>query len=180
MMTKYGLTGNVWFSAKFDMRQSWIPVYLMDMPLAGILRTTSQSESANSFFNRFIYRKLTFVEFWLKFDTNLECQREKELKADNASPHNNPKLLTPWTMEKKCSVIYTREVFSKFQEQLVVARDHCIIQGISESEDMKIVTISSLPGKGQVVQMNKSNMFGMCSYEFYDSYGIPCHTSAYS
>jgi hypothetical protein len=28
--------------------------------------------------------------------------------------------------------------------------------------------------------MNKSNMFGMCSYEFYDSYGIPCHTSAYS
>jgi hypothetical protein len=77
-------------------------------------------------------------------------------------------------MEKQCSAIYTHEVFSKFQEELVVARDHCIIQRISESEDMKIVTINSLSGKERVVQMNKSNMFGTCSCKFYESYGIPC------
>jgi hypothetical protein len=79
-MTKYGLMKNEWFSTNFDMRHSWIPAYLMDVPLAGILRTTSRSESANSFFNRFIHRKLTFVEFWLRFDIALECQREEELK----------------------------------------------------------------------------------------------------
>jgi hypothetical protein len=105
----------------------------------------------------------------------LECQREEELKADNASLHSDPKLLTSWPMEKQCSVIYTHEVFSKFQEKLVVARDHCIIQRISESKDMKIVTISSLSGKERVVQMNKSNMFGTCSCKLYESYGIPCH-----
>jgi hypothetical protein len=77
-------------------------------------------------------------------------------------------------MEKQCSAIYTHEFFKKFQEQLIVARDHCIIQGISESEDMKIVTISSLSRKERVVQMNKSNMFGTCSCKFYESYGIPC------
>jgi len=66
------------------------------------------------FFNRFIHRKLTFVEFWLRFDTALECQRQEELKADNASLHTTPKLITPWAMEKQCSVIYTHEVFSKF------------------------------------------------------------------
>jgi hypothetical protein len=174
IMTKYGLMKNEWFSTKFDMRHSWIPAYLMDVPLAGILRTTSRSESANSFFNRFIHRKLTFIEFWLRFDTALECQREEELKADNASLHSDPKLLTPWPMEKQCSAIFTHEVFKKFQEQLLVARDHCIIQGISESEDMKIVTISSLSRKERVVQMNKSNMFGTCSCKFYESYGIPC------
>jgi hypothetical protein len=38
-------------------------------------------------------------------------------------------------MEKQCSAIYTHEVFSKFQEELVVARDHYIIQSISESEE---------------------------------------------
>jgi hypothetical protein len=32
---------NEWFSTKFDMRHSWIPAYLMDVPLARILRTTS-------------------------------------------------------------------------------------------------------------------------------------------
>jgi hypothetical protein len=81
--------------------------------------------------------------------------------------------MTPWAMEKQCSVIYTHEVFSKFQEQLIVARDHCIIQGFSESEDTKIVTISSQSGKERVVEMNKSNMFGRCSC-YYESYGILC------
>ncbi|EEE63447.1 hypothetical protein OsJ_18260 [Oryza sativa Japonica Group] len=174
IMAKYGLIGNEWFSTKFDIRQSWILAYFMDIPLAGILSTTSRSESANSFFNRFIHRKLTFVEFWLRFDTALECQRQEELKADNISLHTNPKLMTPWDMEKQCSGIYTHEVFSKFQEQLIVARDHCIIQGISKSGDMKIVTISSLFEKERVVQMNKSNMFGTCSCKLYESYGIPC------
>jgi hypothetical protein len=77
-------------------------------------------------------------------------------------------------MEKQCSAIFTHEVFKKFQEQLLVARDHCIIQGISESENMKIVTISSLSRKERVVQMSKSNMFGTCSCKVYESYGIPC------
>jgi len=135
----------------------------------------SQSESANSFFNRFIHQKLTFVEFWLRFDTALECQRQEELKADNASLHTTPKLITPWAMEKQCNVIYTHEVFSKFQEQIIAARDHCIIQGITECEDIKIVTISSLSGKERVVQLNKSDMFGRCFCKLYESYGIPCH-----
>jgi len=113
-MIKYVLTGNEWFSTKFDMRELWIPAYFMDIPLAGLLRTTSQSESANSFFNSFIHRKLSFVEFWLRFDTALECQRQEELIAHNKNLHTSPKLTTPWIMEKQCSVVYTHEIFSKF------------------------------------------------------------------
>jgi hypothetical protein len=75
---------------------------------------------------------------------------------------------------RACILKYTHEVFKKFQEQLVVARDHCIIQQISESEGMKIVIISSLSEKERVVQMNKSNMFGACSYKLYESYSISC------
>jgi hypothetical protein len=117
---------------------------------------------------------LTFVEFWLRFDTALESQRQEELKADNASLHNTPKLMTPWDMEEQCRGIYTHEVFSKFQEQIVAARDHCIMQDISESEDIRCFTISSLTGKDRVVHMNKSNMFCRCSCKLCESYGIPC------
>jgi hypothetical protein len=174
IMTDYGLTGNEWFSTRYAIRESWIPVYFLDIPLAALLRTTSRSESANSFFNRFIRRKLTFVEFWLRFDTALECQRQEELLADNTSLHRTPKLMTPWGIEKQCSTIYTHEVFFKFQEQIVAARDHCFIQSISESEDIKCFTISSQTGKDRFVEMKKSNMFGTCSCKLYESYGIPC------
>jgi hypothetical protein len=54
-MTDYGLMGNEWVSNRFTIRKSWILVYFLDIPLAGMLRTTSRSESANSFFNRFIH-----------------------------------------------------------------------------------------------------------------------------
>jgi hypothetical protein len=174
IMTDYGLMGNDWFSNRFAIRESWISVYFLDIPLAAMLRTTSRSESANSFFNRFIHRKLTFAEFWLRFDTALECHRQEELIADNKSLHSTPKLMTPWAMEKQCSVMYTHEIFLKIQEQIIVARDHCIIQGISECEDIKIFTISSQSGRERVVRMNKSNLFGMCSCKLYESYGIPC------
>jgi hypothetical protein len=95
-VTKFQVMGNEWFSTRFLIRELWILVYLMDIPLSGILRTTSRSESANSFFNRFIHRKLSFVEFWLRFDTTLECQREEELKQDHKSLHGISKLITPW------------------------------------------------------------------------------------
>jgi hypothetical protein len=49
IMTDYELMGNEWFSNRFAIRKSWIPVYFLDKPLAGMLRTTSRLESANSF-----------------------------------------------------------------------------------------------------------------------------------
>jgi hypothetical protein len=88
-------TENEWLSTRFLIHKLWIPAYFMDIPLAGVLRTTSRSESANSFFNCFIHRKLSFVEFWLRFDTALECQRQEELKAHNRTLHTTPKLVTP-------------------------------------------------------------------------------------
>jgi hypothetical protein len=104
----------------------------------------------------------------------LECQREEELKADNRSIHTTPKLMTLWPMEKQCGMIYTHEVFQKFQSQVLAARDHCFIQGIIDGEETKIVTITSHSRKERVVTLDKSNMFGRCSCKLYESYGIPC------
>jgi hypothetical protein len=170
----FQLTGNEWFSTRYLIRASWIPAYFMDVPLAGVLRTTSRSESANSYFNRFICRKLSLVEFWLRFDTALECQRQEELIADNKSMHSEPTLKTSWAMEKQCSTIYTHEVFAEFQSQLLAARDHCFIQGITDNEEMKSVIVSSHSRKERVVTLDKSTMFWKCSCKFEESYGIPC------
>jgi hypothetical protein len=171
----FQLTRNEWFSTRYLIRASLIPAYFMDIPLAGVLRTTLRSENANSFFKCFIHQKLSFVEFWLRFDTALEWQREEELKADNKSIHTTPKLMTLWNMEEQCSMIYTHEVFVKFQSQVLAARDHCFIQSITTSEEMKIVTVTSQSGKERVVTLDKSNMFGRCSCKLYESYDISCH-----
>jgi hypothetical protein len=74
IIVAYGLESNEWLANRYQIREPWIPAFFMDIPLAGVLRTTSRSKSSNSFFNLFIHRTLCFVEFWLRFDTSLECQ----------------------------------------------------------------------------------------------------------
>jgi transposase-like protein len=74
-ITKYHLDNNEWLHGRYHIHKSWVPAYFTDIWLTGILRTTSRSESANSFFNQFIGHKLALVEFWIWFDTALKCQR---------------------------------------------------------------------------------------------------------
>jgi hypothetical protein len=70
----------------------WIPAYFKDTFMARIMRTTSRSESENSFFGNYLNKNLTLVEFWMRFDSALEAQRHKELLADNYTLHSKPEL----------------------------------------------------------------------------------------
>jgi hypothetical protein len=87
----YGLQGNEWLANRYEICSSWIPSYFTDIHLVGLLRTTSISESSNSFFNNFIHQKLSFG---FNFDTALECQQHEELKANMISIHSTPLLST--------------------------------------------------------------------------------------
>jgi hypothetical protein len=127
---------------RYEIHSSWIPAYFTDIPLVGLLRTTSISESSNLFFNCFIHQKLSFVEFWLRFDITLECQRREELKVDMISIHSTSLLSTPWPMTKQISILYTHHVFRIFQKEVVAARDYCFVVQILQQNGVKIVIIN--------------------------------------
>jgi hypothetical protein len=113
-MSEFGLEDNEWFVKRFKLREFWVPAYFNDIPLSGLLRTASRSESANAFFSRIIGYKHAFVEFWLHFETALEEQRHKELQDDNVRLHTWPPLKTSWGLEKHGSQVFTHEVFTEF------------------------------------------------------------------
>jgi hypothetical protein len=169
-----GLQENDWLANRYEIRRSWIPAYFMGIFLAGLLRTTLRSESSNSFFNRFIHQKLSFVEFWLRFDTALECQRYEELKADNISIHSMLLLKTSWPIEKQGNILYTHTVFKKFQKEVIATRDHCFVVEIEHQEGVKIVIINDGSMRDRVVHWWASNVFGSCSCKLFEMMGISC------
>ena len=67
VISEYELQDNKWLADMFRKRISWIPAYFSDIEMAGLLRTTSRSESSNSFFQHFYERGDTLVEFFFKF-----------------------------------------------------------------------------------------------------------------
>jgi hypothetical protein len=135
-------SNNEWLKGRYEIRKSWIPVYFSEIWLRGVARTTSRSESANSFFNRFIGRKLALVEFWIQFDTALKCQRQEELMDDNTSQYTDPTLFASWEIEKHGGSVYTHEVFKKNQEEVLATKEHCDVQSTTEMEDRRIVTLT--------------------------------------
>jgi hypothetical protein len=170
----YGIESSQWLTYRYRIRKSCISVFFIDISLAGVLRTTSKSESPNSFFNRFIHHKLCFIVFCLRFDTALECQRHEELKADNISLHSTHVLCTPWTVEKQASLSYTQKVFNIFQQEVNAARDHCSILQTTQEDYVKYFIVGDGSMRDKVVQWCIKDIFGCCSCKLFENIGIPC------
>ena len=77
----------------YALRQMWIPAYFHDIFLARLLKTTSRLESENSMFSKFVHKKLSLVEFWMRFGCAIKIQWEKEAKYDNANSSLIPQLM---------------------------------------------------------------------------------------
>jgi zinc finger SWIM domain-containing protein 3 len=142
--------------------------------LSGILNTTSRSESANSFFNRFIGYKNTLVEFWIRFVNAVEEQRYLELQNDNATKHTSPVLQPTWALERHGSEVFTFNLFTELQKQIITARDYCVVETIVSEGDYKISTVNDGRKKVREVRVNSTTKDGHCSCMFFELYGIPC------
>nr|KAJ0211162.1 hypothetical protein LSAT_V11C400207320 [Lactuca sativa] len=53
LMRKFKPQDKRWFKDMYRDQKLWIPAYFKDMPLHGLMKTTSTSESVNSFFNKY-------------------------------------------------------------------------------------------------------------------------------
>ena len=63
----FHLEENTWIQTMFDLRHYWIPAFFKDIPMGGLLRTTSRSESQNHFFSNFIGGSSSLVVFMMQF-----------------------------------------------------------------------------------------------------------------
>nr|GEX84769.1 protein FAR1-related sequence 5-like [Tanacetum cinerariifolium] len=75
LMEEFNLVNHKWLSKMYHLRSSWVPAFFVDSPLCGLMRTTSRSESENSFFSYFTSSSSTLVKFRLCYESALERQR---------------------------------------------------------------------------------------------------------
>jgi hypothetical protein len=177
IMTRFELEKNEWLSHMFSIRKMWIPAYFKDIFLAEILRTTSRSESENSFYGNFLNPNVSLVDFWMRFDSAIEAQRHNELLADNNSIHSTPKLMLDRGIERHARDVYTRENFYIFHQELWAACVDCGIENKKEEYGMVIFHIndnSDVNGKFREVVYNLSDHNANCSCKMFQAQGIPC------
>lgn len=141
VIDEFKLSENSWFSDIYDIRSSWIPVYFKDVNMGGLLRTTSRSESENSFFGRFLHGYMSLVEFYFGYNNAMEAQRNVRAKYDHETSTSLVKLITQLDIEKHAGEIFTHSIFKEMQKEIESAIYKCCIDDISTDQDMKLFTI---------------------------------------
>ncbi|KAL5741746.1 hypothetical protein ACOSP7_028478 [Xanthoceras sorbifolium] len=118
MVSRFELQDDEWVQSLYEDRKKWVPTYMGDTFLAG-MSTTQRSESMNSFFDKYIHKKITLKEFVKQYGSILQNRYEEEAIADFDTWHKQPALKSPSPWEKQMSTAYTHAIFKKFQVEVL-------------------------------------------------------------
>ena len=130
----------------------------------------------NAFLNRFLDRKTRLYELFQQVDRALSRIRDNEMGADFSSNYTEPILITRLAeIEKHAATIFTREIFSMVQEELLNEQKFIVLHFI-DKEGYCMYTLSqyaSPDSRWEVVycQVDQSMK---CSCLLFKSYGYPC------
>ena len=182
LVASYKLEGHEWMDNIYEMRESWVPAYSRDIPLRGLMRTTSRSESENSFFAKFTNPRLTLGEFSLRFDSAMDAQRWNHSKLVAESKNSSPRLLTPLALEEHASKFYTPVIFYEFQEEIEAACFRCGTKGkTTEGALETVVVVDHDIQREYVVEVDENHpreqVKVVCSCKKFVREGILCRHS---
>lgn len=118
MVSRFELQENDWIHSLYEDRKRWVPTFMKDTFLAG-MSTLQRSESINSYFDKYIHKKITLKEFVRQYGTILQNRYEEEAISDFDTWHKQPALKSPSPWEKQMSTVYTHSIFKKFQVEVL-------------------------------------------------------------
>ncbi|XP_020272069.1 protein FAR1-RELATED SEQUENCE 5-like [Asparagus officinalis] len=157
VMKEYKLESNEWLCELYNIRESWIPAYYADDPLAGLLRTTSISESENSFFDKFNRRSDTLTEFYLRYESAMEKQRHTNARLNYEGTKSMPRMDGPLLLERDAAELYTRTMFYEVQKEIMSSCYDMSINSISEEDGVKIFSLKDKKRHGKIFEVKLNN-----------------------
>ncbi|XP_051143369.1 protein FAR1-RELATED SEQUENCE 3 isoform X2 [Andrographis paniculata] len=172
ILDKYDLKKNVWLQSMYDARRQWAPVYFRDTIFATAFPSLGYE---NSFFDGYVNQQTTLPMFFRQYERALENSFQREVEADFDTMHTTPVLRTPSPMEKQAANLYTKRIFSKFQEELVETFVYTAnrIDGDELNSTYRVAKFED-DNKAYFVSLNIPEMKANCSCKMFEYSGILC------
>ncbi|KAK6148992.1 hypothetical protein DH2020_016517 [Rehmannia glutinosa] len=119
MVQHFAIRDHEWLRSLYEDRERWVPVYLKNNFFAGIF-TCQPGEYANPYFHGYLHNQMTWDEFFHTYELLQQKTTQKEALDNFESRESTPALRTRCNYELQVSQLYTKEIFSKFQEEVVL------------------------------------------------------------
>ncbi|CAA2969341.1 FAR1-RELATED SEQUENCE 3 [Olea europaea subsp. europaea] len=172
ILDKYDLQRNDWLQSIYNARTQWVPVYFRDSFFADI--SPSQGLES-SFFDGYVNQQTTLPMFFRQYERALEDSFEREIEADFDTICTSPVLRTPSPMEKQAANLYTKRIFSKFQEELVETFVYTAnrIDGNGANSTFRVAKFED-DSKAYIVLLNVPETKANCSCQMFEYSGVLC------
>ncbi|XP_031111971.1 protein FAR1-RELATED SEQUENCE 5-like [Ipomoea triloba] len=171
---EYGLGDNGWFRYLFESRTFLASPYFHDEFMAGLVRTTSRSESQNSFFGSFSNGHSSFVEFLVHFDSDIGAQQHAQAKLNADCEACFPVLKTPLALERHVMGVYTISVFYDVQEEICAACFSCQVVSLSDSDGCVSYVIKDGDHRAWAVNLVLDDNCARCYCKMFEKMGLLC------
>ncbi|XP_072058236.1 protein FAR1-RELATED SEQUENCE 5-like [Arachis hypogaea] len=120
-VAEHALEDHPWIADMYAKKHSWSNAHIRGKFFAG-LKMTSRCKGLNVQLGNFIYNGYNLREFVEHFQHYLEFMRRRELVANYKSAYGEPVVkMKLEAIEQFAAMVYTREIFERFQEVLMLA-----------------------------------------------------------
>ncbi|XP_019189968.1 PREDICTED: protein FAR1-RELATED SEQUENCE 5-like [Ipomoea nil] len=174
IMEEYGLGDNGWFRYLFDSRTFWASPYFHDEFMSGLVRTTSRSESKNSFFGTFCNGHSSLVEFLVHFGSAIGAQRHAQAKLNADCESCFPVLKTPLALEKHAMDVYTIFVFYDVQVEIYATCYSCQVASLCDCDGHVSYGIKDGAQRAWYVELVLPDYTATCSCKMFKRMGLLC------
>ncbi|XP_024964697.1 protein FAR1-RELATED SEQUENCE 5-like, partial [Cynara cardunculus var. scolymus] len=141
LLNEFDLHTHPWLEDVFQMRTNWIPSYFREIPLCCLMKTTSRSESTNSFFRKFDKHSNILLEFILSYDTAIDKQRNRQRNEDHKTNTTTLTFKTNTLIEYYATKVYTRAILFKVQQEIFKGYRFCSQWQVNTEMGLTVYTI---------------------------------------
>ncbi|XP_042005916.1 protein FAR1-RELATED SEQUENCE 5-like [Salvia splendens] len=163
-----------WFKTLYTYREYWIPAYFRDFPMGSMIRTTSISESENSFYKNFLKPRANIAEFYMNFNHAIEFQRNSRTALDYHDATSIPILATTLPFEKHASTLFTDSMFRKIQEEIVEGNERCRVLSFMSGESVDTYKLGDSKRNAYFVRHDKTDDTYFCECKLFGRHGYLC------
>ena len=161
-----------WFQQIFNIRDSWVPAFFHEDPLCGLMKTTSRSESMNSFFNSYSQGENFLLNFMMNYDNAIKRLRYKQRELDNHTKGAQYVMKSPREIEKYAASVYTSKVFLEVQKEVFKGKWYCDITDFNQGEGWEVYTVAHKKKTHELKSSYKVTIFTGIDVSIVTTYGL--------
>ncbi|XP_019193982.1 PREDICTED: uncharacterized protein LOC109187981 [Ipomoea nil] len=120
---------------------------ISNLPIYGLLRTTSRSEAENGVYGKFTRSHSSLVEFYMQFESVLGTQRYRQDKLNAECKGYLPEFKTPLALERHIAQVFTITIFYELQKEIEAACFDSFVVGLCHEGDS---TYYDIGGAGNI------------------------------